>query len=90
MPTILVKGLSDDTLKQLKRLKVELNCASWAKLLEKLSEPQRRVSFTRDEISEMRKGVKEFIAQSNNISRKWRGPPTVVEEIRKSRRHEQA
>ncbi len=89
MPTILVKGLSQETLKQLKRLKVELNCESWAELLEKLSEPQRSVSFTEGEVSEMKEGVREFIAISNKVSRKWRGSPTVVEEFRKSRRHEQ-
>ena len=89
MPTILVKGLSEDTLKQLKRLKVELNCESWAELLERLSEPQRSISFTKDDVSEMRKGVREFIVLTNKVSRKWRGVPTVVEESRKSRGHEQ-
>ncbi|MGI0079977.1 MAG: hypothetical protein ACRECH_10165 [Nitrososphaerales archaeon] len=88
MPTILVKGLSEDTLKQLKRLKVELNCDTWAELLERLSEPQHKVSFTKDEVFEMRQGVKEFVRLTKSISKKWRGPPAVVEEIRKSRKHE--
>ena len=33
MPTILIKGLSDDLLKELNRLKVEWNCKNWAELL---------------------------------------------------------
>ncbi len=87
MPTVLVKGLSEKTLKQLRRLKVELDCRSWAELLEKLSEPKREVSFTNGEILEMKQGVREFIALSDNVSKKWVGKPTVVEEFRKSRRH---
>lgn len=88
MPTILVKGLSEETLKQLKRLKVELNCGSWAELLEILSLPQWKISLTRKELSEMKEGAKQFMAPSDNISRKWRGTPSVLEEFRKSRRHE--
>ena len=88
MATILVKGLSDETLKQLKRLKVELNCETWAELLQKLSEPRRSVSFTKEEVSEMRKGVKDFLVLANDVSKKWHGAPSAVQEIRKARRHE--
>lgn len=89
MPTILVKGLSEETLKQLKRLKVELDCNSWAELLEKLSETRPdAISFSKEELSEMRQGAKGFLALANSISKKWSGKPTVVEEFRKSRRHE--
>jgi hypothetical protein len=88
MPTILVKGLSEETLKQLKRLKAELECDTWAELLERLSAPQLKVSISREDVSKMKKGVREFIALSNHISTKWNGAPTIVQEFRKSRRHE--
>lgn len=89
MPTILVKGLSEETLKQLKRLKVELDCDSWAQLLEKLSETRRTsISFSKKEISEMRQGSRGFLALADSISKKWTGEPTILEEFRKSRKHE--
>ena len=87
MPTILVKGVSEETLRRLKKLKVELSCDTWAELLDKLSRPNRRITFTRDEISEMKDGVTEFVELSNKIAKKWTGHPTVLEESRASRRH---
>lgn len=87
MPTILVKGLSEDTLKRLKKLKIELDCDTWAQLLDKLAQSDRRVTFTKKEISEMKQGVEEYIALANKVSKKWRGTPTVLEEFRASRNH---
>ena len=88
MPTILVKGVSGDTLKRLKKLKVELECNTWAELLDKLSRFDRTVTFTKEELSGMRQGVSEFITLANRVSKKWKGSPTVVEEMRDSRHHE--
>ncbi|MDH2901909.1 MAG: hypothetical protein PXY39_13150 [archaeon] len=88
MPTILVKGVSEDALKRLKKLKVELDCDTWAELLDKLSESDRRVTLTKKEISEMKQGVTEFIALANKVSKKWHDRPTVLEEFRASRKHE--
>ena len=89
MPTLLIKGLSEDAVKQLRRLKVELDCDTWAELLEKLAaRTQPSVTFTREEVREMKQGAKEFIALADKVSREWRGPPGVLEESRKSRRHE--
>jgi len=36
MKTLLIKGVSEDLLKELRRLKVELDCKTWAELLENL------------------------------------------------------
>ncbi len=83
-----MKGISEDTLKRLKKLKVELDCDTWAELLDKLSQSDRRVFLTKQEISEMKQGVKEFVALANKVSKKWHGPPTVLEEFRASRKHE--
>ncbi|MGA2875551.1 MAG: hypothetical protein ABSE82_08435 [Nitrososphaerales archaeon] len=91
MATILVKGLPDGTLKQLKKLKVELDCKTWAELFEKLaeSEGQRKpLVFQKEDLQEMKRGVKGFLALRGEVSKNWTGPPTVLAEIRKSRRHE--
>ena len=88
MPTILVKGVSEVTLKRLRKLKVELDCNTWADLLDKLARPDRSVNFSKKEISEMREGVAEYVALANRVSKKWRGSQTVLEEVRASREHE--
>jgi hypothetical protein len=88
MPTILVKGVSGDTLKRLKKLKVELECNTWAELLDKLARSDRTITFSKEQVSEMRQGVSEFITLANRVSRKWKGSPAVVEEMRESRHHE--
>ncbi len=88
MATILVKGVSKDTLKRLKKLKVELECDTWAELLDKLARPDLAVTLNKEEVSEMRQGVSEFITLANRVSKKWKGPPTIVEEMRVSRHHE--
>jgi len=87
MATILVKGVSEETLKRLKKLKVELDCDTWAELLDKLARSDRRVVFTKKEFSEMKQGVNEYISLAEKVSKKWRGPPTVLEEFRASRKH---
>ena len=87
MPTLLVKGLSEDTLKQLKRLKVEFDCDTWAELLDRLAAPNHEVSFTKNEIVEMKQGVREFISLADRVSGRWRGQPGVLEESRKTKRH---
>lgn len=88
MATILVKGVSEDTLKRLKKLKVELDCDTWAELLDKLAQPGLAVTLNKEEVSAIRQGVSEFITLANRVSKKWKGPPTIVEEMRVSRHHE--
>lgn len=87
MATILVKGVSEDTLRRLKKLKVELDCDTWAELLDKLARSDHAVIFSKKDITEMKHGVSEFITLANKVSKKWQGSPTVLEESRASRRH---
>jgi len=88
MATILIKGLSEDLLKELKRLKVEWNCKTWAELLAKLVEAKELILLSEKEMNEIRAGVKEFLKLRNTVSSKWSGPPSVLEESRRSRAHE--
>jgi hypothetical protein len=88
LATILVKNLPEDLLKELKRLKVELGCATWAELLAKLVESERAISLTEEEMNEMKSGVQNFLKLRRVISTKWTGQPTVLEETRRSRAHE--
>jgi len=88
MATILIKGLPEDLLKELKRLKVEWNCKTWAELLTKLVESRELVLLTEEELNEARDGVKKFLKLRERVSEKWSGPPSVLEESRRSRAHE--
>lgn len=90
MATILIKNVPEDLLKELKRLKVELGCRTWAELLAKLVTSERTIILTRDKLDEMRSGVQGFLQLKNSVSSKWIGPPTALEEIRRLRRHETA
>ena len=87
MATILVKGVPDEVLKELKRLKVELGCRTWAELLERLVQSRQPVLLGADELERMRRGVKSFLRLREKVSRRWRGTPAVLEEFRKSRGH---
>lgn len=87
MATMLVKGVSEDTLRRLKRLKIDLGCETWAELLDKLSQWDSSPGFSQNRLEEMKGGAQDFITLANSVSRKWRGPPSVIEESRRSRRH---
>ena len=88
MATILVKNLPEDTLKELRRLKVELGCKTWAELLAKLVESGRFPMLNEEGTSKMRAGVKGFLRLRDTVSKKWIGHPTVLEETRRSKKHE--
>jgi len=88
LATILIKNLPEDLLKELKRLKVELGCATWAELLAKLVESERAISLTEEEMNEMKSGIQGFLKLRSVISTAWTGRPTVLEETRRSRAHE--
>lgn len=90
LATILVKNVPEDLLKELKRLKVELGCKTWAELLAKLVASEKTIILTKDKIDEMRSGVQGFIQLKSIVSSKWTGPPTVLQETRRLRRHEPA
>ncbi|HKZ93863.1 MAG TPA: hypothetical protein VJ249_04680 [Candidatus Bathyarchaeia archaeon] len=88
MATILVKNLPEDLLKELRRLKVELGCRTWAELLTKLVESERAVSLSEEEVKEIKKGVEGFLKLKGKVSKKWTGRPSVLGETRRSRHHE--
>ena len=88
MATILVKNIPEDLLKELKKLKVELGCKTWADLLSELLAFREPVTLSEEEKNQMKKGVEGFLSLRHEVSRKWKGQPTVLEEIRRSRRHE--
>lgn len=88
MATILVKNLPEDLLKELKRLKVELGCRTWAELLSKLVESERAISLDEEKLHEIRTGIQGFLKLRRVVSTRWTGRPTVLEETRRSRSHE--
>jgi hypothetical protein len=87
LATILVKNVPEDVLKKLRRLKVELGCKTWADLLSELAAYREPVTLTEEERNRMKKGIEGFLSLRDEVSRKWKGP-SVLEEIRRTRRHE--
>lgn len=83
-----MKNLPEDLLKELKKLKVELGCKTWAELLAKLIESEKTISLSEKELEDMRTGVQAFLKLRNVVSAGWTGPPTVLEESRRTRRHD--
>jgi hypothetical protein len=75
-------------LKELKKLKVELGCRTWAELLAKLVETEKAVALSEQELDATRAGVQNFLKLRRTVSRRWTSPPTVLEETRRSRRDE--
>jgi len=88
MTTILVKNVSDELERNLRKLKASLGCRTWAELLAKLVESERTHSLGEERLSEMKTGVRAFLQLRTSVSNKWKGRPTAVEEMRKSRRHD--
>jgi hypothetical protein len=88
MATILIKNVPEEVLKELKRLKVELGCKTWADLLEQLTISCEVPLITEEQRKRMKKGVQGLLSLRSQVSDKWKEPPTVLEEIRRTRRHE--
>jgi hypothetical protein len=88
LATILVKNVPENLLKELKRLKVELGCKTWAELLSVLAASNEGALLGEEESERMRRGVKGFLMLRTPVSRRWAGHPTVIEETRRSRSHE--
>jgi hypothetical protein len=80
--------LSEELEKELRKLKASLGCRTWAELLSKLVESDGTRSVSEERLSEMKMGVREFLQLRTTVSNKWKGRPTVVEETRKSRKHD--
>ena len=90
MATILVKNLPENLLKELKKLKIELGCKTWAELLSELVTRNETILLTEEKTSQMETGVKNFLNLRREVSSKWSDGSTVLEETRRSRRHETA
>jgi hypothetical protein len=88
MTTILVKNVSTRLERELRRLKAELGCRTWAELLAKLVESETLREPAGERLLDMRAGVNGFLKLRTAVSDKWPGPPNAVEEIRKSRSHD--
>jgi len=90
VPTLLVKNVSEELLKELRRLKVELGCKTWAELLEVLVRQKPRETFVldREEVEEIKRNVEEFLELRKIVSKRWIGPPSVLKEFREARDHE--
>jgi hypothetical protein len=87
MATILIKNVPEPVLKELRRLKVELGCKTWADLLERLTISCEVPLVTEEERKQMKRGLEGLMKLREEVSDKWKGPPSVVEEIRSTRRH---
>ena len=87
MTTILVKNLPEELLKELKRLKVELGCKTWADLLSELVLTNQE-TLLEAEKSKTEAGVQNFLNLKTAVSTKWNNSTSILEETRRSRRHE--
>ena len=88
MTTLLVKNVSSHLEKELRKLKAELGCRTWAELLAKLVEAETIREVGDERLSEMKAGVKGFLQLRTSVSNRWIGRPGVLDETRKSRRHD--
>jgi hypothetical protein len=88
LTTILVKNLPENVLEQLRKLKVELGCRTWAELLARLVESKSQILLPEERLNEMRAGVQGFLRLRTVVSTRWAGQPTVLEESRRSRAHD--
>ena len=87
MTTILVKNVSSRLDRDLRKLKVELGCRTWAELLAKLVEYEGGRELGEGRLREMKAGVRGFLRLRTSVSTKWVGRPSVLEDVGKSRRH---
>jgi len=86
---LLVKNIPEDLMRELRRLKAELGCRTWAELLEMLVKFRSKevIVIGEEELEKMRRAVDEFLELRNIVTEKW-GEGTVLEEIRRARHHE--
>ena len=89
MPTLLVKNVPEDLMRELRKLKVELGCRTWAELLEKLVKLRSKdvIIIEKEDLEKMKRAVDKFLELRNIVTEKW-SEETVLEEIRRTRRHE--
>jgi len=89
MPALLVKNVPEALMRELRKLKVELDCRTWAELLEKLVKLRSKevVVIGEEDLGKMRRAVDEFLKLRDIVTEKW-SEGTVLEEVRRARRHE--
>ncbi|RLG79955.1 MAG: hypothetical protein DRO09_03750 [Thermoprotei archaeon] len=89
MPTLLVKNVPEALMRELRKLKAELGCGTWAELLEKLVKLRSKevIVVGEEELEKTRRAVDEFLELRDIVTKKW-GEGTVLEEIRRARHHE--
>lgn len=87
MPTMLVKGLSREQVRELQRLKVELGCKTWAELLSVLAETRGPARVQNQRLEQMMTHAEGFLSLEREVSERWAGDDSVLIEFRKSRRH---
>jgi phosphopantetheine adenylyltransferase len=90
MPTLLIKNVSEELLKELKKIKAEAGCRTWAELLEylvKIKVNKQIVIIDEKYREKAKKAVDEFLSMSDEVTRKSK-EGSVLEEFRKARGHE--
>jgi len=86
MPTLLVRNVPESLMRELRRLKVELGCRTWAELLERLVRVGSGEVIVIEK-EEMRKAIDDFLKLREIVTSRW-GEGTVLEEFRRARGHE--
>ncbi len=76
-------------MRELRKLKAELGCGTWAELLEKLVKLRSRdvIIIGEEDLERMRRAVDGFLELREIVSEKW-GKGTVLGEFRRARDHE--
>ena len=89
MPTLLVRNVPESLMRELRRLKVELGCRTWAELLERLVRvgSGEVIVIEKEDVEEMRKAIDDFLKLREIVTSRW-GEGTVLEEFRRARGHE--
>mgnify|MGYP000350732448 CR=1 FL=1 len=89
MPALLVKNVPEALMRELRKLKVELDCRTWAELLEKLVKLRSKevVVIGEEDLGKMRRAVDEFLKLGDIVTERW-SEGTVLEEVRRARHHE--
>ena len=87
MPTLLVKNVPEDLLKELRKIKAETGCKTWAELLSYLVKQREKQVIILDDSyrRKARRAVDEFLDLREIVSKRWQG--SVLGEFRKARRH---
>lgn len=67
---------------------MELGCKTWAELLSHFATSCEVPLVTDEERRRMKQGIEGLLSLREEVTSKWKEPPGVLEEIRRTRRHE--